>query len=112
MATLEDAAEQLVVKLRGLDSEIEESEDKLEDLRGRLDNAAQEVEQEWTALGEAVSSLLEKVREEQEQLRGQAEETAQAVVDAQNAVAEEGAASRQELGEGRGQREALGQHAA
>ena len=33
MATLEDAAEALVVKLRGLDSEMEESEDKLEDLR-------------------------------------------------------------------------------
>jgi ElaB/YqjD/DUF883 family membrane-anchored ribosome-binding protein len=111
MATLEDAAEQLVVKLRGLDSEIEESEDKLEDLRGRVDEAAREVDQEWTALREAASSLLEKVREEQEQLRDQVEQTAQAMVDAQSAVAEQGAESREELGEGRARLEALGQHA-
>jgi len=111
MATLEDAAEQLVVKLRGLDTEIEESEDKLEDLRERLDEAAREVEQQSTALREAATSLLDKVREEQEQLRDQGQETAQAVVDAQNAVAEEGAESRQALADGCGQLEALGQHA-
>ena len=35
MTTFEDAAEELMVKLRGLDSEIDESEHTLEELRGR-----------------------------------------------------------------------------
>lgn len=112
MATLEDAAEELVVKLRGLDSEIEESDDTLDALRERVENATGEVEQRWDELREAVSSLLERLRDEQEQLRQQGQETAQAVVDARNAVAEEGGQARQELAEGRGQLEALGQHAA
>jgi ElaB/YqjD/DUF883 family membrane-anchored ribosome-binding protein len=112
MATLEDAAEELVVRLRGLDSEIEESESKLEDLHERIETAGRDVEKEWTALAEAVSSFLQKARDEQEQLRDQAQETSQAVVDAQNAVAEDGAGMRQEIGEGRAQLEALAQHAA
>jgi ElaB/YqjD/DUF883 family membrane-anchored ribosome-binding protein len=112
MATLEDAAEALVVKLRGLDSEIEESEGRLEDLRERVETVTREVEQEWTALSQAASSFLQKVRDEQEALGDQAQETAQAVVDAQNAVAEHGAGAREELGEGRAQMEALAQHAA
>ena len=112
MATLEDAAEELVVRLRGLDSEIEESEGKLEDLRDQVDKAAEEVEQEWSQLREAVSSLLEMAREQGEQLGEQARETGQALVDARSAVGEEGAESRQELGEGRAHLDALGQHAA
>ncbi len=111
MATLEDAAEELVVKLRGLDSEIEESEQKLDDLRERVQAAVGEVEQEWTALAEAATSFLEKVREEQEQLDQQVQETLQAVVDAQNAVAQDGGQSRSEIAEGRAQLNALGQHA-
>jgi DNA anti-recombination protein RmuC len=112
VATLEDAAEELVLKLRGLDSEIEESEEKLEHLRERVEKSAGKVEQQWAELREAASSLLDKVRGEQEQLRQQCEETAQAVVGAQNAVAEEGAQAQQELSEGRGQLEALREHAA
>lgn len=112
MTTLEDAAEALVVKLRGLDSEIEESESGIEDLRERVESVTREVEQEWTEISEAAKSFLEKVREEQEALNDQANETAQAVVDAQNAVAEHGAGTRQELGEGKAQMEGLSQHAA
>lgn len=112
MATLEDAAEQLVVKLRGLDSEIEESDHTLENLRERVETAAGEVERRWADLREVATSLLDKVRDEQEQVQQQGQETAQAVVDAQNAVAAEGAQARQELTEGRGQLEALAQHAA
>jgi ElaB/YqjD/DUF883 family membrane-anchored ribosome-binding protein len=111
MATLEDAAQDLVVKLRGLDSEIEESGDKLDDLRECLEAATHDVEQEWTAVREAATSLLEKVREEQEQLAGQVQETGQAIVDAQNAVAEHGAGARQEIGDARAELDALAQHA-
>lgn len=112
MATLEDAAEALLVKLRGLDSEIEESESRLEDLRERIETVTGDVGQEWASLGEAVSSFLHKVRAEQEQLADQVQETAQSIVDAQNAVAEDGAGARQELGDGKAQMEALAQHAA
>ena len=112
MATLEDAAEELVVRLRGLDSEIEESAGKLEELRGRMETAKDDVEQEWTAFSEAATSFLDKIREEQEQLHGQAEETSGAVVDAHREVAESGGAARQDIAEGRAQMEALEQHAA
>jgi ElaB/YqjD/DUF883 family membrane-anchored ribosome-binding protein len=111
MATLEDAAEALVVKLRGLDSEIEESEEKLQSLRDRLEAAAHDVEREWTALREAASSLLEKLRAEHEQLATQVQETSQAMVVAQNAVAEDGSEARNEMGEARAQLDALAQHA-
>jgi len=111
MATLEEAAEELVVKLRGLDSEIDESEDRLEELRERVEKAAGDVEQQWAELREAATSLLDTVREEQEQLRQQGQETAQAMADAQNAVAEDGAHARDELSDGHGQLEALRQHA-
>lgn len=111
MATLEDAAEALVVKLRGLDSEIAESEDKLDDLRGRLEAATHDVEQEWTALREAATSLLERVREEHGQLATQVQETGQAIVDAQNAVAEDGANARNEIAEAHAQLDGLAQHA-
>lgn len=111
MATFEDAADALVVKLRGLDSEIEESEDKLEDLRERLEAVTHDVEQEWTALREAATSLLDKVRDEQEQLASQVQETGQAMVDAQNAVAEHGAEARQEIADAHAQLDALTQHA-
>jgi uncharacterized coiled-coil DUF342 family protein len=111
MATLEDAADDLVVKLRGLDSEIEESGQKLEDLRQRLETVSGEVAQEWTALAEAASSFLEKVREEQEQLHQQTQQTLQGVAEAQNAVAQDGAQARAEIADGRTQLDALGQHA-
>jgi DNA repair exonuclease SbcCD ATPase subunit len=111
VATLEDAAEELVVKLRGLDSEIEESEHRLEELRGRMDAVAHDVEEDWTALTTAVTSFLEKVHTEQEALDTQAKETLAGVGGAQQAVAEEGAAARSEIAEGTGQLEGLAQHA-
>ena len=57
MATLEDAAEELVVKLRGLEAEIAESDQKLETLRGRMQTAKHDVEADWTELTEKVESL-------------------------------------------------------
>lgn len=112
MATLEDAAEQLVVKLKGLDSEIEESQHSLEELRGRVETSSNEVDEEWSALTEAVTSLLEKLREEQEQLAGEAREALQAAAQARGAVHESAAEARSEIGEGRADLEALSQHAA
>ena len=109
MGTLEDAAEDLVVKLRGLDSEIEESDQKLEVLRERVETATREVEQDWTDLREAVTSFLGKVREEREQLDQQAEETLQAVTGAHNSLAENATAAQNEIAESKGELDALGQ---
>lgn len=111
MATLEDAAEDLVVKLRGLDSEMAESEQKLGDLRVRIEGVASDVEQEWTALNAAASSFLDTVKEEAGRLAQHAQEAVQAVADTHEAVAEDGAEARSEIAEGRSQLEALGEHA-
>lgn len=111
MATLEDAAEELVVKLRALDAEIEESDQRLEDLRGRVETSAREVEQGWTDLAEAVTSFLDKVREEGEQLDQQTQETLQGVTDAHNALAENATAAQNEIAQANAELDALGQHA-
>lgn len=111
MATLEDAAEDLVVKLKALDAEIEESDQKLEDLRERVETAVREVEQDWTDLTEAVTSLLDKVREEGEQLDQQTQETLQAVTDAHNAVGENATAAQNEIAQANAEIDALGQQA-
>lgn len=111
MATLEDAAEELVVKLRGLDSEIEESERKLEELRGRMEGVSEEVDEGWTALAAAATSFLDALHAEQEALDTQARETLEGVGGAQQAVSEEGAASRARIDQGTAQLEGLAQHA-
>lgn len=112
MATLEDAAEDLVVKLKALDAEIEESDHKLEELRGRVETAAREVDEDWKDLTEAVTSLLDKVREEAEQLDQQTQETLTAVTDAHNAVGENATAAQNEIGQAAAELDALGQQAA
>ncbi|HET9316561.1 MAG TPA: hypothetical protein VFQ51_13290 [Vicinamibacteria bacterium] len=111
MATLEDAAEELVVKLRGLDTEIEESEQKMADLRQQVDTAFHEVDREWTTLSEAAKSFLEKVGEDQEQLDQKTREALQGVADAQEAVTRAGKEAQTEIAEGHAQLDALGQHA-
>jgi hypothetical protein len=111
MATLEDAAEELVVKLRGLDSEIEESERQLEDLHQRVDHVRADVDHDWTALTEAVTAFLHKLGQEESELAQQVQTTGQAVADAQQAMAEDGAQARVEIAQGHAQLDALGQHA-
>jgi hypothetical protein len=111
MATLEDAAEALVVKLRGLDSEIEESERGLEAWRGKVEGVASQVEREWSTLTEAAHSFLERVRQEAAQLERKVDETLQALADSHQAAAENGGQARTEVAGGQGRVEALGQHA-
>lgn len=111
MATLEDAAEDLVVKLRGLDEEIAESDRQLETLRERMEGAKRDVEEDWSDLTEAVESFLRKVHDEEEQLERQGETTLQAVVDAHNALGENATSAREEMGQAAGELDALGQQA-
>jgi chromosome segregation ATPase len=111
MATLEGAAEQLVVKLRGLDSEIEESEQKLEALTERVETVARDVEKDWTALAEAAASLLDRLREGQQTLQQQDQQTVQALNGAHRALAEEAAQARSEVAEGRTALDGLAHHA-
>jgi chromosome segregation ATPase len=111
VATLEDAAEELVVKLKGLDAEIEESEGKFEGFKAGIENVAGELDQEWTALAAAVTSFAKALAEEQQKLDEQARETLQALSDAQAAVGQNGTEARTEIGQARGQLDALGEHA-
>lgn len=111
MATLEDAAEELVIKLRGLDSEIEESEHKLQELAGRVEGAADNLEREFTALTEGLSGFLERMRGQQEQLHRQMEQTVQEANDSRQAVAEQGAEARSEIATGRQHLDGLAEHA-
>src|SRR5262245_7193303 len=68
MATLEDAADDLVIKLKSLDSEIEESERQLADLRARIQHVEEEVQHEWTAFEAALSSFIDKVEAQESRL--------------------------------------------
>lgn len=112
MATFEDAAEDLVVKLRGLDSEIEESEQLLGDLRQRVETVEEEVEREWAVFDASLSAFVEMVREQVDQLHREGEETLRGLSEAQDAVVGDGGEARAGIGEGRAHVEALGEHAA
>ncbi len=111
MATLDDAAEALVVKLQGLDSEIEDSQHRLADLGARLEATGHEVEQEWIALTEAVAALLRKIQEEQQQLDHEVQQAHHATTDTQQAVSTSGAEANSEIAESGEHLEALAQHA-
>jgi chromosome segregation ATPase len=111
VATLEDAAEELVIKLKGLDAEIEESKDKFEGFKKDIDGVTEELDKEWTALAAAATSFGKALAEEQKKLDEQSRETLQALSDAQAAVAQDGGEARNEIGQARGQLDALGEHA-
>jgi uncharacterized coiled-coil DUF342 family protein len=111
MATLEDAAEELVVKLRGLESEIAESDQQLEALRQRVETAKRELDEDWTDLTEAVESLLDKVREEGEAFHPQGDAAEQAVTDAHNALVENAANAQGAIEAAAAELDALGQQA-
>jgi chromosome segregation ATPase len=111
VATLEDAAENLVVKLRGLEAEIADSDQKLEALRERMEAAKRDLEEDWADLTEAATSLLDTIREEGERLDRQGDETLQAVTDAHNALGENAASAHGEIAEAATELDALGRHA-
>ena len=111
MATFEDAAEELMLKLRGLEEEIAESDQRLEDLRGRMVAVKDDVEDDWSDLTEAVQSFLEKVREESDQLDQKADTTLQALTDAHNALGENATNARNEIGQAVADLDALEQQA-
>jgi hypothetical protein len=111
VSTFEDAADELVVKLKGLDSEIEESRHSLEELGRGVHDVVAEVEREWTALTEAVTSFLAKAHGEQERLDQQMNEALHAEGEARQGVASDTAEARTELADGHAHLEALGAHA-
>jgi DNA repair exonuclease SbcCD ATPase subunit len=112
MATLEDAAEELVVKLRGLEAEIDESDHRLEALRARVEDARREVDADWDDLTQAVSSFLERVRDEGEQLERQGQDTAEAVTGAHNALAERASEAQAAVGQAAAELHRLGEETA
>lgn len=111
MATFEDAAEELVLKLRGLEDEIAESDGKLEALRERVVAAKDDLEEDWTGLTDAAESLLEALREQAEQLDRRTDATLEAVAAAHDALGENVTGARNEVGQAAADLDALAQHA-
>jgi uncharacterized phage infection (PIP) family protein YhgE len=112
VATLDDAAEALVLKLRGLDDEIAHSEHELQEYRTRIEAVTHEVDQEWTALGETVSTFMAKLHEQQDKLGQESQQALHAAADTQQALADGASEAHAELADGRQQLEALAHHAA
>jgi hypothetical protein len=86
VATLEDAAEELVSKLKELDHEVEEGAQAISSLGGKLDTATGKIEEEWKALGERVTAFLEKVNEQAERVNTDVNESGQALAELQNGI--------------------------
>jgi hypothetical protein len=111
MATLEDAAEALVVRLKALDPEIDEARHALEEIRGQIEQTTEGVDQEWTALADAASALVQAVHEQQERIASGVAEAARASAGLGAAVGQSGARVRSEVAEGAADLAALAQHA-
>jgi hypothetical protein len=109
--TLESAAEELVVRLKGLDSEIEESRHELDGLRGEVKESREELERGWSALTRAAGSLLEKVHQEQEHLGAEVRQALQAVSETTGAIGREGSEARSAADARRAGLAALGERA-
>jgi hypothetical protein len=111
VATLEDAAEELVARLGSLDSEIEESEHALTDLRERVAHATTDLEGDWTALHDAANAFLSTLHDQQELLDQRLRQSLQHVGEAQQATDRDGGQAHRELAEGQAHVEALAAHA-
>jgi chromosome segregation ATPase len=109
--TLDAAAEELIARVEGLDSEIEESRHTLRELRDGMETTAREVESDWVALGGAVASLREALRQESERLEESVQGALQALIDAGQAVRDGGSQSRSELAQAEADLGTLRRHA-
>lgn len=110
MATLEDAAEELVGKLKELDHEVEEGEGTIRSLGEKLGSATGHIEDEWKALGERVTAFLEKVNEQAERVNGDVTESGQALADLQNGIGSDQGEADGALATARGEISALEEH--
>lgn len=103
MATLEDAADDLVIKLKSLDSEIEESERQLADLRARIQHVEEEVQREWTAFEAAVSAFIDKVEGQESRLDQAASSSLEEATEALAAIRPQHVEVRDKLNVGQAQ---------
>lgn len=99
MATLEQAAEALVVKLKGLDGEIAASETKIEAMREEVEKGVGDVAAAFEATRTAADAFLAKVAQGHAALDDQAEHAVEAASDAKSALTADAEASRHELEE-------------
>jgi hypothetical protein len=87
MATLEDAAEELALKLKELGQEVEEGQGALAGYGETLDGDVKRIEEGWTALAARVDAFLGAVSEQAAGLQEDVQRGGQALVDLQNAAA-------------------------
>jgi len=81
VATLEEAAQQLVEKLESLDGEIEDAQKSFAAHHEELAALDGQVGKDWDALTEEVTSFLEKVQEEMGKLNQDSQEAAKALAE-------------------------------
>lgn len=110
MATLEDAAEELVSKLKELDHEVEEGEETIRSLGEKLNTATGHIEDEWKALGERVTAFLEKVDGQAERVNTDVTESGQALAELQNGIASDQSEADGAVAAARGEISGLEEH--
>lgn len=64
MATLETAADELVLKIASVDGEVEEAKERLAKLKELVANQGQQIDQDWIELARQVGELIQKANEE------------------------------------------------
>jgi ElaB/YqjD/DUF883 family membrane-anchored ribosome-binding protein len=110
VATLDDAAEELVNKLKELDHEVEEGQETIRSFGEKLGSATDSLQEEWKALGERVTAFLEKVNEQAERVNTDVNESGQALADLQNGIAGDQAAAETAVAAARGELSGLEEH--
>lgn len=79
MANLEVAADELVRKLRTVDGELEQAHDRFSELKQKLGDLGEGLDDDWVELARAVADLVGKAGEELTTIGGEAQESASAV---------------------------------
>jgi len=102
MATLDDAAEAALAKVRELGHHADEAEVALSGLEGHLSDAATKLESDWQSLAEELRSLLDQVQADKARLTEHGEKTEHALSDAHQAALSAEQEALQELDAARG----------
>jgi DNA repair exonuclease SbcCD ATPase subunit len=87
VAELDDAAEELSLKLKELEHEAQEGAETIQSLGEKLDAVTSRLDEEWKELGERVSAFLEKVQEQGGRMGDEVQEAGEALAALQNGIA-------------------------
>jgi phage-related tail protein len=111
MAIFEDAAEQLVVKLKGLDGEMEQARQRISDIKDHLQSVCDDFDEHWQEMAEKVASVVAKVGDESEETSQSVDEGLSALAEAKGTVEGGGQEVEAELASAQEGVRAYGEHA-